>query len=826
MCVCICESARFSLTFSPVSYSSVLNVGLNKRTVEGLAKTTGNRRFAFDSFRRLLDMFGDVVLGIPHDAFESKMVALKQRVTVVNDVDLTSEQLEELCTSYYQVYKDHDKEFPENAFDQIKACIKAVFGSWNSERAIKYREIHNIKSLLGTACNIQTMVFGNLGTDSGTGVAFSRDPGTGENAIQGEYLINAQGEDVVAGIRTPEHISRMKETLPEAYMQFVKNVEALEKHFRDMQDVEFTVEKGRLWMLQCRSGKRTGHAAFKIAVDLVNEGICTIQEALLRVEPDHVKQVLHPTFADSEIKSPLYKENIVAVGLAGGPGAAVGKIVFTTTKAEELTADGVILIRENTSPEDVGGMWASKGILTSRGGVTSHAAVVARGWGKPCVVGCEDLDINEKTATMKVKSTGQVFHEGDKISINGSTGEVIGVPIKTTTPTLAGDFDTLLSWADGVPDSIKVMANADSGPDAAKALELGAQGIGLCRTEHMFFTPPERLPVVRRWILRGEGLEKVQEFQRADFRDILSVMGNNPVTIRLLDPPLHEFLPRRDEVSARFAQSLGYVDKQALMDDIDAMHEENPMLGLRGVRLAIVHNELTVMQVEAIMNAAADVLDSSKSAKPFPRIMVPLVGSVAEFQQQAMLIKQTAERVRQARDKNIRYEIGTMIEVPRAALVSDKIANAMDPANGERLCSFFSYGTNDLTQMTMGISRDDAGGFLAKYKELGIFEEDPFKTIDRDGVGWLLRLSAAKGREANPSLSLSVCGEHGGDPASIAFFDSVGLDYVSCSPFRVPVARLAAGQAALKREKGSDGVHFQRKADRIINQAPQHSFHG
>jgi len=427
---------------------------------------------------------------------------------------------------------------------------------------------------------------------------------------------------------------------------------------------------------------------------------------------------------------------------------------------------------------------------------------------------------------MTVKSTGQVFKEGDIISINGSTGEVIGVKIPTTTPTLGGDFGTVLGWADKVKDSVKVMANADSGPDAAKALELGANGIGLCRTEHMFFTPVERLPVVRRWILRGEGLEKVQEFQRADFKEILHVMDNKPVTIRLLDPPLHEFLPRESEVNPRFASSLGYDDPKALINDIESMHEENPMLGLRGCRLAIVHNELTVMQVEAIMNAAADLIGGNANAKPFPRIMVPLVGSVAEFQQQATLIKRTAEKVKKDRKCDIKYEIGTMIEVPRAALVSDKIANVIDPEDGKRLCSFFSFGTNDLTQMTMGISRDDAGGFIPKYKEIGIYEDDPFKSIDRDGVGWLLRLSAAKGREANQSLSLSVCGEHGGDPSSIEFFDSVGLDYVSCSPFRVPVARLVSGQAAVRREKGTDGVHFMHKADRVLNTAPQHSFHG
>jgi pyruvate,orthophosphate dikinase len=788
--------------------------------VEGLAKATRNRRFAFDSYRRLLDMFGDVVLGIDHEHFEAQLVKLKQEALVQNDVDLTADHLERLCGQYLQVYKDHNREFPQDPMDQIRACVKAVFGSWNSDRAIKYREIHGITSLVGTACNIQQVVFGNLGSTSGTGVAFSRDPGTGENVLRGEYLVNAQGEDVVAGIRTPEPIVTMKDKLPMAYEEFVSNVQKLERHFKDMQDVEFTVEEGKLWMLQCRSGKRTGHAAFRIAVEMVEEGLCTVEEALQRVEMDHVKQVLHPTFSSRALASSAYRDNVVVVGLAGGPGAAVGKIVFDTKQAEAMTAEGVILVRKNTSPEDVGGMWAARGILTSQGGVTSHAAVVARGWGKPCVVGCDGIDIDEGIGTITIKSTGRVFREGDSISINGSTGEVVGVAIETTTPTLAGHFGTLLGWADAVPDSLTVMANADSGPDAAKALELGAKGIGLCRTEHMFFTPPERLPVVRRWILRGEGLEKVKEFQHADFKDILKVMDNKPVTIRLLDPPLHEFLPRAAEVTASFAKSLGYDDKKDLMRDIDAMHEENPMLGLRGCRLGIVHNELSVMQVEAIMGAACDLVADDPSAKPFPRIMIPLVGSVKEFEQQAALIKRVAERVQTERGARIRYEIGTMIEVPRAALVADKIAAASDPDDGSTLCSFFSFGTNDLTQMTLGISRDDAGEFIPKYQELHIFEEDPFKSIDVDGVGWLVQLAAAKGRSVNPSISLSVCGEHGGDPTSIRFFDEIGLDYVSCSPFRVPVARLASGQAAVRRERDKSTGQFVTKKDRVLLHMP------
>ncbi|CAB9519799.1 Pyruvate, phosphate dikinase, chloroplastic [Seminavis robusta] len=789
----------------PGMMDTVLNIGLNKETVEGLAKATNNKRFAYDAYRRLLDMFGDVVLGISHEAFERRLEMLKMKKGVRDDTDFSADDLEELCEAYYEVYAENDKSFPEDPFEQLKACVKAVFSSWNADRAIKYREINGIASLLGTACNIQTMVFGNRGETSGTGVAFSRDPGTGENKMKGEYLINAQGEDVVAGIRTPEPIARMKEVLPDAYEQFMSNVDILEKHFKDMQDVEFTVEDGKLWMLQCRSGKRTGQAAFKIAADLVEEGLCTPEEALFKVEPDHVKQVLHPTFSSEALESKEYKDNVVAVGLAGGPGAAIGKLAFTTEDAEARQSEGVILVRENTSPEDVGGMWAANGIVTSRGGVTSHAAVVARGWGKPCVCGCEQLEIDEKSKTMTVKRTGETFTEGDTISVNGNTGEIVRVAIETSSPALDGEFGKVLGWADALSDKCKVMANADSGPDATKAAELGAQGVGLCRTEHMFFAP-ERLPVVRRWILRGEDLDKVQEFQRTDFREIMAAMDGKPVTIRLLDPPLHEFLPRVQQVDDAMAKELGYSSAAALISDIESMHEENPMLGLRGCRLAIVRPEVATMQAEAIINAAADLIEQNPDAKPFPRIMVPLVGSIPEFVTQAIIIKRTAERIKAERNIDVPYEIGTMIEVPRAALISDQLASVVDPEDGQPLCSFFSFGTNDLTQMTMGISRDDSGAFIPTYLENGILEEDPFKTIDAEGVGWLVRHSSVNGRAASPGLSLSVCGEHGGDPQSIEFFDKVGLDYVSCSPFRVPVARLATGQAAVKRDGGECDV--------------------
>jgi pyruvate, orthophosphate dikinase len=802
----------------PGMMDTVLNVGLNSDTVQGLATATGNPRFAYDSYRRLLDMFGGVVYDIPHEAFEKELNALKRRVNVQNDIDLTAEHLQELCTLYQGVYKKYNMEFPYDVYDQLRACIQAVFASWNSERAIKYREINGMtNSLLGTACNIQTMVYGNLGVTSGTGVAFSRDPSTGNRLMKGEYLINAQGEDVVAGIRTPEPIATMKEILPETYEQFIRNVDILERHFQDMQDIEFTVENNKLWMLQCRSGKRTGHAAIKIAVDFVTDQLCTTNEALLKVEPDHIKQVLHPAFSPDVINSPLYKENVVATGLAGGPGAAVGKIVFTNQKAEAMTKEGVILIRSVTSPEDVGGMWAAQGILTSRGGVTSHAAVVARGWGKPCICGCDDLEIDEEAGIMTIKSTGEQFKEGDIISLNGSTGEVIRLPIITESAEQNSDFEALLGWADAVADSCKVMANADSGPDAAKAVELGAQGIGLCRTEHMFFAP-DRLPVVRRWILRNEGLSKLQTYQRSDFTDIMRAMDGKPVTVRLLDPPLHEFLPKSSEVTAESALELGYDDVDDLKQQIEELHEENPMLGLRGCRLGICRPELTKMQVEAIMHAAADLIETG--GNPFPRIMVPLIGTVTEFENQALLIKRTAERVKSERKVEVPYEIGTMIEVPRAALVSDQIAAAVDPSDGKRLCSFFSYGTNDLTQMTLGISRDDAGEFIPTYMEKGIYENDPFKTIDTAGVGWLLHLSAAKGRAVNPDLSLSICGEHGGDAESIQFFDQVGLDYVSCSPFRVPIARLAAAQAVVRRLESASETDSLPSKDRLMASSP------
>ncbi|KAL3917276.1 MAG: hypothetical protein SGILL_004791 [Bacillariaceae sp.] len=721
------EECFVAHTLTPRSYHQCLEnplQGLNDTTVEALAKAT-DPRFAYDSYRRLLDMYGDVTLGMPHEAFEEKMDLLKEKHGVKNDVDFTADHLKELVVLYKGVYNERGEVFPDDPLDQLRACIRAVFGSWNSERAKKYREIKNITGLIGTACNIQMMVFGNLGQTSGTGVAFSRCPSNGKPELMGEYLINAQGEDVVAGIRTPQPISKMKEVLPEAFEQFLKNINLLERHFGDMQDVEFTVENGKLWMLQCRSGKRTGAAAFRIAVDMVNEGLTTKEDALMKIDPDHVRQILHPAFSKEALNSPKYMENVVAVGLAGGPGAAVGKIIFNTAEAEKLAHEKVILVREVTSPEDVGGMWASQGILTARGGITSHAAVVARGWGKPCVCGCEDLLVDEASKIMTIRSTGKVFKEGDVISINGSTGEVVGVEIETSSVSVEGPFGTVLGWADQVEDSLKVLTNADSGPDATKARELGAQGIGLVRTEHQFFSP-ERLPVVRRWILRGEGLDKVQQFQRSDFRDIFKAMDGLPVTVRMLDPPLHEFLPRPEQVNVDMAKLLGFDSPERLVEAIESMHEENPMLGLRGCRLAIVREGLSTMQVEAIMHAAADIKEANSSANPRPRLMIPLVGNVSEFKHQALEVKAAATRVLRERKVEVPFEIGTMIEVPRAALISDQLASLLDEADGSSLCNFFSYGTNDLTQMTMGISRGESSLFVleaqARYRILSRFQ--------------------------------------------------------------------------------------------------------
>jgi pyruvate,orthophosphate dikinase len=754
-------------------------------------------------------------LGIPHEAFEKKLNIIKLNAGVKNDIDLNEEELKKLCDEYLSVYREFNATFPEDPLEQLRQCILAVFKSWNCPRAIKYRELNNIRDLKGTAVNVQVVVHGNIGWNSGTGVAFSRNPSTGIKELYGEYLINAQGEDVVAGIRTPQPIATMKEQLPSAYEEFLQSVDILERHFKDMQDVEFTVENGRLWMLQCRNGKRTGQAALQIAVDLVNEGLCSREQALLKIEPEHIRQLLHPFFQPEALKSLLYTNNVITKGLPAGPGAAVGKVVFSPKEAEDCQKNGenCILAREITSPEDVGGMWAAKGILTARGGMTSHAAVVCRGWGKTCICGCDDLHVDEDSGTITIISTGDKIHRGDVISLNGNTGEVIKAPIAVVDSVVDGHFSDVLGWADDAA-RLSVYANADSPQDALKSIEFGAKGIGLCRTEHMFFAP-NRLAVVRRWILKDEGIDELKSFQRADFGGIFNALAGFPCTIRLLDPPLHEFLPKLESIDDKMAHTLGFDGHiHELIDKINQLHEENPMLGLRGCRLGIVHPQITEMQVDAIMNAAFDSYESTGIC-PRPRIMIPLIGHVNELLNQVQIIKTVAEQVKRERAKGdmlIPYEIGTMIEVPRAALLSKQIASLESIGSDKsKVIDFFSYGTNDLTQMTMGISRDDSNDFIPYYLKTGIFKEDPFKCIDEEGVGLLLKMSAESARAAHPNICLSVCGEHGGDPTSIAFFHNVGLDYVSCSPFRVPLARLAAG-----RVSASEHLQGQSHPDDIV----------
>ena len=725
---------------------------------------------------------------------------IKLNANIKNDIDLNDEELILLCDAYLNVYNEFNVTFPEDPLEQLRLCILAVFKSWNCPRAIKYREVNNIRDLKGTAVNVQVVVHGNIGWNSGTGVAFSRNPSTGIKELYGEYLINAQGEDVVSGIRTPAPIATMKEQLHSAYEDFLQSIHILERHFKDMQDVEFTVENGRLWMLQCRNGKRTGQAAIQIAVDLVNEGLCSREEALLKIEPEHIRQLLHPFFHPEALKSLLYKSNVIAKGLPAGPGAAVGKVVFSPNEAEGFQKNGenCILVREITSPEDVAGMWAAKGILTARGGMTSHAAVVCRGWGKTCICGCDDIHVDEVSGTITVISTGEKIHRGDVVSLNGNTGEVIKGPIAVIDSVVDGHFSDVLRWADSIA-RLTVYANADSPHDALKSIEFGAKGIGLCRTEHMFFAP-NRLSVVRRWILKDEGIDELKAFQRLDFCGIFEALSGLPCTIRLLDPPLHEFLPKLESIDESMAHSLGFDGKiHYLIEKINQLHEENPMLGLRGCRLGIVHPQITEMQVDAIMNAAYDAYESSGIC-PRPRIMIPLVGHVNELLHQVDIITTVSERIRLERGTDgfvIPYELGTMIEVPRAALLSRQIASLESSGTRKgKLIDFFSYGTNDLTQMTMGISRDDSNDFIPFYLKLGIFKDDPFKSIDEEGVGLLLKMSAESARAVSPSIGLSVCGEHGGDPLSITFFHKSGLDYVSCSPFRVPLARIAAGQVA------------------------------
>lgn len=771
----------------PGMMDTVLNLGLNDEVVIGLAAKSGER-FAYDSYRRFLDMFGGVVMGISHSLFEQELQSLKAAKGVTLDTDLTADDLKQLVVKYKDVYiQATGKQFPADPKEQLYLSVLAVFNSWNSSRAIKYRNINQITGLKGTAVNVQSMVFGNMGSNSGTGVLFTRNPSTGEKKLYGEFLINAQGEDVVAGIRTPEDLDTMRQCMPEAYNELVENCKILEKHYKDMMDIEFTVQENRLWMLQCRSGKRTGTGAVKIAVDMVKEGLVGSRSAIKMVEPRHLDQLLHPQFNDPS----RYKDSVIATGLPASPGAAIGQIVFNAEDAEAWYAQekAVILVRNETSPEDVGGMHAATGILTSRGGMTSHAAVVARGWGKCCISGCSDIRVNENEKTLTVGK--HVLREGDWISINGTTGEVILGKQPLSPPAISGDLGTFMTWVDE-QRQLKVMANADTPDDALTARKNGAQGIGLCRTEHMFFASESRIKAVREMIMavtseqRQAALDKLLPYQRSDFEGIFRAMDGLPVTIRLLDPPLHEFLPEGDinEIVSKLASETGITEDE-VFSRVEKLSEVNPMLGFRGCRLGISYPELTEMQVTAIFQAAITMIN--QGVKVLPEIMVPLIGTPQELGHQVGIIHKVAERIFSETSACMKYKVGTMIEIPRAALVADEIAQNAD---------FFSFGTNDLTQMTFGYSRDDVSKFLPVYLSQGILQNDPFEVLDQRGVGQLIKIATERGRKAKPDLKVGICGEHGGEPSSVAFFAEAGLDYVSCSPFRVPIARLAAAQAA------------------------------
>ena len=773
----------------PGMMDTILNLGLNDDSVEGLAKRTENRRFAMDSYRRFIQMFGDVVQEISKEKFDKIFDGQKEKKCVKFDVELTAEDLEEVIRGYKELVKaETGKDFPQDPREQLIEAVKAVFRSWMNDRAILYRKLNGISGKLGTAVNVQSMVFGNMGNNSGTGVAFTRSPSTGENRIFGEFLVNAQGEDVVAGVRTPLNIEEMEKAFPEAYKDFVRIANLLEKHYKDTQDMEFTVEDGKLYMLQTRNGKRTAQAAVKIAVDMVGEGLIDKATAVTRLEPQQIDQLLHPMFAADELK----KAKDIAKGLPASPGAACGHIYFSADEATEAAANGekVILVRAETSPEDLAGMVAAEGILTARGGMTSHAAVVARGMGKCCVAGCSEARVDEETKTVSFES-GATFKEGDVISIDGSTGFIYGEAINTVEPDVSGDFATLMGWADEIR-TLKVRANADNPRDAKQAVEFGCEGIGLCRTEHMFFEE-ERIPAIRRMIVaetaeeRKAALDIIRPFQQGDFREMYKVLGEMPMTVRLLDPPLHEFLPHTEEEIRDLAKTMN-ISYERLQGTVDELHELNPMLGTRGCRLAVLYPEIAEMQTEAIIGAAIEVKKEC-GFNIVPEIMIPLVGEARELTFVKEKVVETADRMIEEAGIEMKYMVGTMIEIPRAALTADEIAKDAE---------FFSFGTNDLTQMTLGFSRDDTGKLLEYYVDKGIYEEDPFKTIDVDGVGKLVEMAVKLGKQTRPNIKLGICGEHGGDPKSIDFCHRVGLTYVSCSPFRVPIARLAAAQAAIK----------------------------
>ena len=783
--VSVRSGARASM---PGMMDTVLNLGLNDEVCINFAKETNNKRFVYDSYRRFIMMFADVVKGYSKSSFERVLDKCKEDKGVKYDTDLDENDMYDIAMKFKSIYKElSGNDFPQDPKEQLIEAVTAVFRSWNNERAIYYRRMNDIPSSWGTAVNVQEMVYGNKGDDCGTGVAFTRNPATGEKKLYGEYLMNAQGEDVVAGVRTPKSIDTLKEVMPEAYNEFVKTCEILESHYRDMQDMEFTIENGKLFMLQTRNGKRTGSAAIKIAVDLYNEGMISKEEALLKVEPKQLDQLLHPTF-DSEV---LKSVTPIATGLAASPGAACGKIYFTAADATKHAKDGedVILVRLETSPEDIEGMNLARGVLTIRGGMTSHAAVVARGMGRCCVSGCGELTVNEDNKTLTT-SDGVVFKEGDYISIDGSTGKVYGTQVKTVEPEISGDFETFMSWADEVR-KLEVRTNADTKRDAHQAVKFGAEGIGLCRTEHMFFEK-DRIFAIREMIVsdtkeqRQKALAKLLPMQRGDFEELFKEMNGYPVTIRFLDPPLHEFVPHTDEEIKDLAKDLG-VTFEELKTKIDSLHEFNPMMGHRGCRLSITFPEIAVMQTKAVIEAAINVEKSGIKVKP--EIMIPLVGDPKELKFVKNIVVETIEKVFEEQDYKVEYMIGTMIEIPRAALLADEIAEDAE---------FFSFGTNDLTQMTYGFSRDDAGKFLNDYYEKQIFESDPFARVDTKGVGQLIEIAVEKGKKTRPNIELGICGEHGGDPSSVEFCHNVGLTYVSCSPFRVPIARLAAAQAAIK----------------------------
>ncbi len=786
--VSVRSGARVSM---PGMMDTILNLGLNDEVVEVIAKSTNNERFAYDSYRRFIQMFSDVVMGIEKKEFEHLMDVMKEKKGVKLDTELDANDLKELVRQFKDHYKkEKGEDFPSDPKKQLIEAVVAVFRSWNNPRAIVYRRMNDYPSSWGTAVNVQEMVFGNKGDQSGTGVAFSRNPSTGENKIFAEYLMNAQGEDVVAGIRTPEPIETLEKRNPAIYKEFMDIVEKLEKHYKDMQDMEFTIEEGKLYFLQTRNGKRTAQAALKIAVDLVEEKLINKEEAILKVEPKQLDTLLHPTFDPQVIKN----STAITKGLPASPGAATGKIAFTAQEAKERAANGeqVVLIRLETSPEDIEGMVAAQGVLTVRGGMTSHAAVVARGMGTCCVAGCGDIKIDEEAKTLEVN--GKTYTANDYISIDGSTGNVYGEQIKTVAPEISGYFETFMTWADEIR-KLRVRTNADTPKDAEQAIKFGAEGIGLCRTEHMFFEA-DRIPVVREMIVskteeqRRAALEKLLPMQRKDFEGLYEAMQGYPVTIRFLDPPLHEFLPHKDEEIRELAKEMGLTFEE-LKATVEDLHEFNPMMGHRGCRLSVSYPEIAEMQTRAVIEAAINV-NKNKGLNLVPEIMIPLVGEIKELKYVKDVVVKTAEKVMEEKGVKLEYMVGTMIEIPRAALTADEIAKEAE---------FFSFGTNDLTQMTFGFSRDDAARFLADYYDKQIYESDPFARIDETGVGQLVQIAVEKGKKTRPNIKLGICGEHGGDPSSIEFCHNVGLNYVSCSPFRVPVARLAAAQAQVKNKR-------------------------